>query len=222
LRPAPDCMTWLTALLPVAQGVACYAALKAAAASGVATGDGRGIGQLMADTLVTRITGQATADAVPIGLHLVMTATALTSGDCEPGRVVGHGPVPAALARRLVTTAPAVASWVKRLYESPTGLVATESRSRCFPDGLAELITIRDDTCATPWCDAPIRHIDHVTPWANDGPTALTNGQGLCAQCNLEKQDRQMQPQVVSDRDGPNRGQPRAPAQAQIRCAPAA
>ena len=188
LRPAPDCMTWLTALLPVAQGVACYAALKAAAASGVATGDGRGIGQLMADTLVTRITGQATADAVPIGLHLVMTTTALLTGDCEPGRIVGHGPVPAALARRLVNTAPAVASWVKRLYESPTGLVATESRFRCFPEGLAELITIRDDTCATPWCDAPIRHIDHITPWADDGPTTLSNGQGLCVQCNLDKE----------------------------------
>jgi hypothetical protein len=213
LRPAPDCMTWLTALLPVAQGVACYAALKAAAASGVATGDGRGNGQLMADSLVTRITGQATADAVPIGLHLVMPSGALLSGDCEPGRIVGHGPIPAALARRLVTAAPAIASWVKRLYESPTGLVATESRSRCFPEGLAELITIRDDTCVTPWCDAPIRHIDHVTPWANDGPTALSNGQGLCAQCNLEKKDRSVQPQVMSEVDVPNGGHARAPAQ---------
>lgn len=221
LRPAPDCMTWLTALLPVAQGVACYAALKAAAASGVATGDGRGIGQLMADTLVTRVTGQATADAVPIGLHLVMPAGALFTGDCEPGRIVGHGPVPAALARRLVTTAPAVASWVKRLYESPTGLVATESRSRCFPEGLAELITIRDDTCATPWCDAPIHHIDHITPWADDGPTALTNGQGLCAQCNLDKQDRSTPPQIANV-EGQNQGQPRAPVQPQIRSAPAA
>ena len=27
-RPAPDTMTWVTALLPVAQGVAVYAALK--------------------------------------------------------------------------------------------------------------------------------------------------------------------------------------------------
>ena len=85
LRPAPDCMTWLTALLPVAQGVACYAALKAAATSGIATGDGRGLGQLMADTLVTRITGQTTADAVPIGLHLVMPSHALLGGDCAAG-----------------------------------------------------------------------------------------------------------------------------------------
>ncbi len=222
LRPAPDCMTWLTALLPVAQGVACFAALKAAAASGVARGDGRGVGQLMADTLVTRVTGQASADAVPLGLHLVMTDTALLTGDCEPGRILGHGPIPAALARRLVTASPAVASWVKRLYEAPTGLVATESRSRCFPEGLAELITIRDDTCATPWCDAPIRHIDHITPWSHDGPTALSNGQGLCAQCNLEKQDRRARSHAASDLDVATRGRQRAPAQAQIGCVPAA
>ena len=222
IRPAPDCMTWLTALLPVAQGVACYAALKAAAASGVATGDGRGTGQLMADTLATRITGQATADAVPIGLHLVMPSSALLGGDCEPGRIVGHGPIPAALARRLVTAAPAVASWVKRLYESPTGLIATESRSRAFPEGLAELITIRDDTCTTPWCDAPIRHTDHVIPWARGGPTTLDNGQGLCAQCNLDKQDSVAPPHMATDVGSPRRSEPRAPDEPVTRSASAA
>jgi hypothetical protein len=55
--------------------------------------------------------------------------------------------------------------------KAPTGLLATESRSHCFPDGLVELIRLRDDTCATPWCDAPIRHFDHITAWADDGQT---------------------------------------------------
>ena len=41
LRPAPDTMTKLTALLPVAQGVAVYAALRQAADRCVTTGDGR-------------------------------------------------------------------------------------------------------------------------------------------------------------------------------------
>ncbi len=227
LRPAPDCMTWLTALLPVAQGVACYAALKAAATSGVAIGDGRGVGQLMADTLVTRITGQARADAVPVGLHLVMTDSTLFATDCAPARIVGHGPLPAALARRLVTAAPELASWVKRLYEAPTGLVATESRSRCFPDGLAELIRIRDDTCTTPWCDAPIRHIDHITAWTNGGTTSIGNGQGMCEQCNYDKQavrnalDRTSEA-PRSDIRSTSRGQPRAPDIARTACAPAA
>ncbi len=55
IRPAPDTMTYLTALLPVAQGVAAYAALRRAAD---ACGDGRSRGQVMADTLVERLTGR--------------------------------------------------------------------------------------------------------------------------------------------------------------------
>ena len=58
LRPAPDCMAVLTTLLPVAQGVAAYAALKAEADTARAAGDPRTRGQVMADALVTRITGQ--------------------------------------------------------------------------------------------------------------------------------------------------------------------
>lgn len=50
LRPAPDCMTRLSALLPVAQGVAAFAALTRAADSARAGGEERGRGQLMADT----------------------------------------------------------------------------------------------------------------------------------------------------------------------------
>ncbi len=55
LRPAPDCMTWLTALLPVKEGVAAYAALTRTAASARASGDPRSKGQVMADELVEAV-----------------------------------------------------------------------------------------------------------------------------------------------------------------------
>ena len=48
-------MTYVTALLPVAQGVGVYAALKRAADT---TFDDRSRGQVMADTLVERVTGR--------------------------------------------------------------------------------------------------------------------------------------------------------------------
>ena len=54
IRPAPDTMTWLTGLLPVADGVAVYAALDAAAKRAAAAGDCRSRGQVMADTLIGR------------------------------------------------------------------------------------------------------------------------------------------------------------------------
>ncbi|WP_189670738.1 HNH endonuclease, partial [Promicromonospora soli] len=34
----------------------------------------------------------------------------------------------------------------------------------------------------------PVRHIDHVTPFAEGGETSLGNGQGLCVRCNHAKQ----------------------------------
>jgi hypothetical protein len=79
---------------------------------------------------------------------------------------------------------------LRRLYASPhTGaLVAMESRSRTFPRGLAQFISLRDQTCRTPYCDAPIRHRDHITPVASGGTTTATNGQGLCERCNYVKE----------------------------------
>jgi hypothetical protein len=73
LRPAPDTMSRLTGFLPVAQGVAAYAALSREADSRVPAGDVRSRGQIMADTLVERVTGQAHADDVPVEINLVMT-----------------------------------------------------------------------------------------------------------------------------------------------------
>ena len=189
LRPAPDCMARLTALLPVAQGVAALAALHHSAQDARLAGDPRTRAQIMADNLVTRITGQSTPDAVPVALHLVMPADTLLEGGDRPGRIHGHGPIPAPLARRLIAAAPAVASWVRKLYARPKGgLVAMESEARFFPDRLAEFITLRDQSCRTPYCDAQIRHIDHIVPYYEGGPTTATNGQGLCERCNHAKQ----------------------------------
>jgi HNH endonuclease len=80
--------------------------------------------------------------------------------------------------------------WVRRLYTAPgTGeLVGMDSRSRLFPAGLRRLLVIRDRTCRSPWCDAPVRHADHIRPHAAGGPTSAANGQGLCQGCNQAKE----------------------------------
>ena len=277
-RPAPDTMCFLTGLLPVAQGVAVYASLSRAADSLRASGDERGRGQIMADTLVERVTGQDTADRVPVEVQLVITDRTLlsdvlapqhqTDGDrvpCAPATgpdtpayFPGYGIVPGSWARDLIRSAlgarrrqtssdrestgkepaahpgpqpaagpmpapapgpgsmpvpaPAPGSalgpipgpglipgtilghaasvTLRRLYQDPLSgeLTAMESKARAFPAGLARLIRTRDQTCRTPWCDAPIRHIDHIQPHAEGGPTSYTNGQGLCEACNHAKE----------------------------------
>ncbi|MBB6404458.1 HNH endonuclease signature motif containing protein [Arthrobacter sp. AZCC_0090] len=194
LRPAPDTMTYLTALLPVAQGVAVHAALSRHADTLRSGGEPRSRAQIMADTLVERTTG------TPAGIsggevQLVMTDRTLLQGDSEPARLPGYGIVPAAWARTMLTAGEPESGqelklWLRRLYTAPgTGeLVAADSRARLFPAGLRRFIQARDDTCRTPYCDAPIRHFDHIVPWHSGGTTSLTNGAGLCEACNHTKE----------------------------------
>ncbi len=99
VRPAPDAMTFLGALLPIRDGVACFAALTRATEACVAKGDSRSRGQIMADTLVQRVTGQTEADPAPIQVNLVMTDQALLDpmGPDQGAWVDGYGPIPASL-----------------------------------------------------------------------------------------------------------------------------
>ncbi|MET0474531.1 MAG: DUF222 domain-containing protein [Mycobacterium sp.] len=190
IRPAPDAMTYVTALLPMPQGVAVYASLKRMADS---CGDGRGRGQVMADTLVERVTGRPAEVPVPVAVNVVLTDESLFGGSTDSARITGYGPMPAAVARRLVGRAVAdkrSKATLRRLYKHPSSgaLVAMESRARLFPKGLARFIDMRDDSCRTPYCDAPIRHRDHAKPHRGGGPTNSVNGLGECEQCNYAKE----------------------------------
>ena len=79
---------------------------------------------------------------------------------------------------------------LRRLYKHPASgaLIAMESGARIFPKGLARFIALRDDTCRTPYCDAPIRHTDHADPHIRGGPTNDVNGRGSCEACNYAKE----------------------------------
>ncbi len=192
IRPAPDTMVQLTALLPVAQGVAAYAALKHNADTSRSEGDARSRGQLMADTLVERLTGQRSAGDVSVEVGIVMSDRVLVGDDPGAARVRGYGPVPADIARALVRDADqAGRAVVRRLYAAPLSgqLVAMDSRTMQFRGGLADLIRLRDeDICRNPWCDAPVRPVDHARSLAEGGETDLVNGQGLCEACNIAKE----------------------------------
>ena len=190
IRPAPDCMTYVTVLLPVAQGVGVYAALTRAADT---TFDDRSRGQVMADTVVERVTGRPAEEPEHVALNLVMSDQALWGQDNAPAVLDGYGPIPASVAQRLVRDAVVderSLATLRRLYRDPKSgsLVAMESRARFFPKGLAGFIGVRDRTCRTPYCDAPIRHRDHATPRNRGGPTSATNGLGECERCNYTKE----------------------------------
>ena len=241
IRPAPDGMARLSALVPLAEGIAVHATLSRAADRARAAGDPRTRGQVMADTLVDSVLSQVGADSAGVStgstnggvstgstnedgstnggvstgstdedgstnthepavtVHVTVSDATLLNlpgpaGD-EPGWICGPGvagiPLPAQACRDLVARAHAQGlAALRRLYVRPHDghLVAMDSRARTFPAGLAAYLHARDRTCRTPWCDAPVRHLDHVEPHAEGGPTTATNGQGLCEACNHHKQ----------------------------------
>jgi hypothetical protein len=222
LRPAPTTMVYLTALLPVAQGVASLAALRAAAADRD-PGDMRTVDQVCADVLVERLTGRSDAEAVSIEVQLVMSADSLFPTDkalgdpgisagprvevgTTPGQepaVLGGHVVPSAFARALLerSVAAGASVWLRRLFTSPDGsdLVALDSRRREFTGMLRRFVELRDQTCRTPWCDAPIRHIDHVSPSRKGGSTAAGNGRGTCAACNYAREAPGWSAEVIDE-----------------------
>lgn len=218
VRPAPGpdgcAMARLTATMPVAQAVGAYAALRRQADWLRTRGDARGIGQVMSDELFARLTGTSAGSAVggslgsPTGgvgvdVGLVMSERSLLRGGGDPavltdqeGRAFAQ--VPAVLARALVREADR--AWLSRLYAAPaTGeLVAMDSQRRTFTGRLRRLLVWRDQTCRMPWCEAPVRHADHVRPHAAGGPTELPNGAGLCESCNYLKDSPGWRAEVIA------------------------
>ncbi|HEX6232052.1 MAG TPA: hypothetical protein VFZ63_02895, partial [Jiangellaceae bacterium] len=119
-------------------------------------------------------------------------------GAAEPGPV---GTLPAtggwSVAGYERTTAPAGADessrarvWIRRLFTDPvTGIIIDcDPRRRRFDGILAKLLVYRDQQCRDPYCDAPIRHLDHIAPHAAGGPTTSINGRGVCERGNYVRQ----------------------------------
>jgi hypothetical protein len=200
LRPAPDTMSLLSGYLPAEQGVACLKSLRDQADALKAGGDPRCRDQIMADTLVERLTGQADAADVNAELQIVMPLDALLDAKNQsPAELNGYGPLPADLARDLMRTSKG-RLWWRRLYAAPVGgpLVGGDPHRRHFDGHLRKLIMWRDRQCRDPFCDAPIRHIDHIQRFSDGGLTIYPNGRGACERGNYARETPGWKVEAVS------------------------
>jgi hypothetical protein len=207
LRPAPDTMSVLSGLLPVEQGVACLAALRKHADSLIATGEAgeRTRDQILADTLVERLTGQAAAQDVPVEVGVVVPLDLLLDPDSPAsGEVVGHGPLPGPIVADLLARTGGK-RWWRRLFAHPGhgALVGGDPEKRFFDGFLAQLIDWRDQgRCRDSHCDAAIRHHDHIKQSRAGGPTSLANGRGVCVRGNQVKEMPGWATETIHDGEG--------------------
>lgn len=189
LRAAPDTMSFLSGYLPAEQGVACLKALRERTDALKAAGDPRYRDQIMADTMVERLTGQAAAADVSAELQILMPIDALLdANDSTEAQLEGYGPLPTDIARDIFTTSKG-RKWWRRLYAAPFGgPVGGDPQRRHFDGFVRKLIMIRDRVCRDPYCDAPIRHIDHIERYSDGGLTIYLNGRGTCERGNYVRE----------------------------------
>ncbi|KHL11100.1 hypothetical protein CLV56_2912 [Mumia flava] len=187
----PDATSTLHLHAPAEQVAAVYARLDHEASARRADGDARTITQLMADVAVEVLTGAPVGAegwcSVPATVDVVMRPETLFGDEDSAGVLLGYGPVPAELARRLATDERA---WLRRFFTDRDGtrLVDSESRRRRFPAGVARAIRATDGHCTRPWCDCGGRDLDHQTPYAAGGLSTAANGGPVCRTDNLTKE----------------------------------
>ncbi|WP_181780407.1 DUF222 domain-containing protein [Pseudonocardia pini] len=162
IGPAGDGMAVLRAYLPAEQGIACYAALRKAVTEHWVSPEPvtRTRGQVMADTLVERLTGAAVAaPVVGVEVQVLVPIEALVSADGPlPVELPGFGPVPAEL-----LVGPGRTAW-RRLITEDGVVIGADSRRRTFTGVLADVVRSRDRG-----------------RWTDGGRTTPANGAGKCA-----------------------------------------
>jgi hypothetical protein len=182
-------MSLLSGYLPAEQGVACLKALRDHTDAAKAAGDPRCRDQIMADTLVERVTGQAEATDVNVELQIAMPLDALLDANSHAAELDGYGPLPSDLACDLLSTSKG-RLWWRRLYAAPVGgpLVGGDPHRRHFDGYVRKLIMWRDRICRDPFCDAQIRHIDHIRRYSDGGLSVFPNGRGECERGNYARE----------------------------------
>lgn len=87
----------------------------------------------------------------------------------------------------------------------PRVIVRGDQVKRRFDGWLTAMIRARGQRCRDPFCDAPIRHIDHVERHRDGGETSWENGRGVCARGNYVREMPGWRVEVV---EGGTRGSP--------------
>jgi hypothetical protein len=209
-------MATVRALIPGIDAARIRKGLSVAAEAARAGGDRRGHQQIMADLFADALVGRGDGiDPTTLDIGIVITDRSLLApAHADAATIEGFGTVPYDHVREEMLRAvqndededTELSATIRKLFiDADDGqLVGVESRSRAFPASLKRFLMLAHQTCRAPYCDAPIRQMDHIVPSSQGGPTSLVNGNGLCAGDN-QKESSGESVHVVLDEDGTRR-----------------
>ena len=113
-------------------------------------------------------------------IQIVIPYSTLIGADDQPAELVGHGPIPASLARE----AAAEGVWRRLVTDPLSGTLLDHGRSTYHPPaGLADHVRARDVYCRAPGCRqrAADAELDHVVAWSDGGTTSENNLRSYCS-----------------------------------------
>jgi hypothetical protein len=186
VTPRDDGMAELWALLP-AEGAAALMRAVDALASVTSATDPRSADQRRADALVDLGVAALHDQLLPRSqgmrpaIQVTMALSTLLGLDDQPADLDGHGPIPAAVARRLA--ADPTGTWRRLITEPGTGHLLEYGRTTYRPPrDLADFVIARDRTCVFPGCrrSACRCDLDHRRSWDDGGRTDPDNLAPLC------------------------------------------
>ena len=177
----PDGMAALHLVLPAADVQAAWLALDVRARSDK---DGKaarlGLDARRADAF-SGIMAAALADPAqpvahgrPVSVGVVVDLPTLLGLADNPAELVGHGPIPAEVARHLAEDA----TWRRLVTDPVTGHLLDYGRTTYTPPrALSDYVLARDARCVFPGCSlaAHANQIDHAVAWSDGGDTSADN-----------------------------------------------
>ncbi|MCT9626677.1 DUF222 domain-containing protein, partial [Pseudarthrobacter equi] len=191
-RPDADGMASITLILPADTACAIWNKTTAIARGLQGPGETRTLTQLRPDTAARLLLGTHTraADtgtdpyfvdlskvpALKADVLVTVPLFALLGITDEPPDLDGYGPIPAAMARKLV--ADGATSFYRVLVDPRDGAPLEIGRtSYRLTEAMKRWIRMRDGHCTFPGCTNPStdNDTDHLTAWQHDGTTGISN-----------------------------------------------
>ncbi|MBP2185804.1 HNH endonuclease signature motif containing protein [Amycolatopsis magusensis] len=180
IRHREDAMAQLLAVLPVEVASTIYARVNRIARTMRSRKGKRTADQIRADVFAELLLGERTgAPRAEVFIHVAADA-ALGITD-RAAELVGHGPIPASVARDIMKQPNSV--WRKVITDPGSGAPLDVGRSRYRPPAhLADYVRVRDRVCRMPGCHHPAQcaDLDHHRARAKGGDTSCQN---LCVLC---------------------------------------
>ncbi|MFZ2382981.1 MAG: DUF222 domain-containing protein, partial [Candidatus Nanopelagicales bacterium] len=204
-------MATLVATLPAPDAITIWNALSAAAHKDGDPDDPRTRAHKRADALTAWAQRAGQDPDLPVmqgkkrlETQIVIDAATLLGFADTPGELVGYGPIPAWLGRRLAADSD---SWRRLVTDPVTGhLLDYGHRTYTPPAHLREYVIARDRGCQFPGCSQPshrcdLDHVEAFTAGPDSGPTSADNLISLCRRHHLLKTHHRWRVRIIKPPD---------------------